>query len=268
MQRFTAILVVRNEAPYLLEWIAHHLAVGFTDIVLCTWDCSDGTVKMARRLASMGYVHRHNLDPSSGDVLVSALEQVADFEEVVAADWLYVSRANAFLTVQREGGFLEDLVSGETGTLHLKSRKFGSADITEFDDVLVTRRFVQAGFKSVLEGKLVRSPAGFKQVGTEVQATRNIYTRSKESFLLSSQFSRLEPMSRAELELAWQAGNQNVERHENAFSYINWFDKYHRYLVEDGRLSKIHAAAVEWHQVRIKELRDNPEFAGFLDAPL
>jgi hypothetical protein len=41
-----AVSMMKDEAPYLLEWVAHHLAVGFTDIVVYTNDCTDGTVEM------------------------------------------------------------------------------------------------------------------------------------------------------------------------------------------------------------------------------
>ncbi|MDA0924304.1 MAG: hypothetical protein O3A97_06885 [Proteobacteria bacterium] len=29
-----AVSMMKDEAPFLLEWFAHHLAVGFTDILL------------------------------------------------------------------------------------------------------------------------------------------------------------------------------------------------------------------------------------------
>ena len=35
-----AVSMMKDEAPFLLEWFAHHLAVGFTDILVYTNDCT------------------------------------------------------------------------------------------------------------------------------------------------------------------------------------------------------------------------------------
>ena len=47
-----------NEAPYLLEWVAHYRALGFAGVVLFTSGSEDGTDRMAARLAELGHV-RH-----------------------------------------------------------------------------------------------------------------------------------------------------------------------------------------------------------------
>ena len=52
--RFLAILTVRNEGAFLLEWLAHHRAVGFTDFLVFSNDCQDGTDAMLDRLADLG----------------------------------------------------------------------------------------------------------------------------------------------------------------------------------------------------------------------
>ena len=52
--RFLAILCVRNEAAFLMEWLAHHRAVGFTDFLVFSNDSQDGTDAMLDRLAERG----------------------------------------------------------------------------------------------------------------------------------------------------------------------------------------------------------------------
>ncbi len=54
MASVTAVSMMKDEGPFVLEWIAHHLAVGFTDLVVYTNDCSDGTDDMLIRLEEMG----------------------------------------------------------------------------------------------------------------------------------------------------------------------------------------------------------------------
>ena len=62
--RTLAVLTVRNEAAFLLEWLAHHRAVGFTDFLVFSNDCEDGTDKMLDRLEEMGLLtHVRNDGP-------------------------------------------------------------------------------------------------------------------------------------------------------------------------------------------------------------
>ncbi|MFZ1346925.1 MAG: glycosyltransferase family 2 protein, partial [Tabrizicola sp.] len=34
---------MKDEGPTVVEWVAHHLAVGFTEVMVYTNDCTDGT---------------------------------------------------------------------------------------------------------------------------------------------------------------------------------------------------------------------------------
>jgi len=59
-----AVLTLRNEASFLLEWLAHHRAVGFTDFLVLSNDCDDGTDRMLDRLEALGLLtHPRNDGP-------------------------------------------------------------------------------------------------------------------------------------------------------------------------------------------------------------
>ena len=45
---------VRNEGPYLLEWIAWHQVLGVTDFLVYSNDCDDGSDLLLNRLAEHG----------------------------------------------------------------------------------------------------------------------------------------------------------------------------------------------------------------------
>lgn len=47
---------MKDEGPFILEWIAWHKAMGVTDITVFTNDCSDGTDLILDRLAALGHV--------------------------------------------------------------------------------------------------------------------------------------------------------------------------------------------------------------------
>ena len=43
--RITAVTCVKNEGPFLLEWIAFHRIIGVTDFLFYSNDCSDADQK-------------------------------------------------------------------------------------------------------------------------------------------------------------------------------------------------------------------------------
>ena len=71
--RVTAVSMMKDEAPYLLEWFAHHLAVGFTDILVYTNDCTDGTDDMLAERFAQGQAFTATADGMS----LAAYEQPA-----------------------------------------------------------------------------------------------------------------------------------------------------------------------------------------------
>ena len=62
--RITAVTCVKNEGPFLLEWIAFNRLIGVTDFLFYSNDCSDGTDRLldAQRLNDCGIA---NSDPCS-----------------------------------------------------------------------------------------------------------------------------------------------------------------------------------------------------------
>jgi Glycosyl transferase family 2 len=62
--RATILLGLKNEGAFLIEWLAHHRACGFTDFLVYSNDCTDGTDLMLDRLQAMGQLtHIHNDGP-------------------------------------------------------------------------------------------------------------------------------------------------------------------------------------------------------------
>jgi hypothetical protein len=53
---FCIVAPARNEGPYLLEWLAHHLAIGFEHFFIYTNDNSDGSDELLALLARHGVI--------------------------------------------------------------------------------------------------------------------------------------------------------------------------------------------------------------------
>ena len=105
------ISAMKDEGPYILEWVAHHKVIGFDEIIVYTNDCSDGTNKILKRLEQLGYIKFHNNRVGTGGVHRSALRQARRLQEVKDAAWIYVTDADEFLNIHVGNGKLDDLIA-------------------------------------------------------------------------------------------------------------------------------------------------------------
>ena len=145
----TALSMMKDEGPFVVEWVAHHLAVGFTDLVVYTNDCSDGTDAMLIRMEALGLVHhRRNIVPQGQRPQPSALNHAQDDPVVQAADWLLVLDADEFLSVRHGDGTLDPMLDaararGANGIV-ITWRIFGSNGIVDWSRAPVTEQYLAA----------------------------------------------------------------------------------------------------------------------------
>jgi hypothetical protein len=145
----TAVSMMKDEGPYVIEWVAHQIAIGFTDIVVYTNDCTDGTDRMLMRLEELGLVHhRVNRIPEGLRPQPSALNHAQDEPVVRASDWLMVFDADEFLSIRYGDGTLDDLIGaakarGANGIV-VTWRVFGSGGVVEWSRAPVTEQFLMA----------------------------------------------------------------------------------------------------------------------------
>nr|WP_319947462.1 glycosyltransferase family 2 protein [uncultured Shimia sp.] len=145
------ISVMRNEGPYVLEWLAHHFALGIDDLLIFSNDCSDNTDRILDRLEVMmphKVKHQPNpkvMFPDRGKWHIMALRYAGQFGRCQAADWLYVTDADEFLNLKRGisdlDGFFE--ATGPADAVSFTSIAFNSNGHTKMSPDLVTRRFTQ-----------------------------------------------------------------------------------------------------------------------------
>lgn len=148
MGSYTVITTMKNEGAFLLEWVAHHKALGFDHLVICTNDCEDPTSRMVLRLQEMGLARHHATTPwATTSIQRSALKQVRRYEEVRKADWLYVCDADEFLVVKHGDGSARALVAAATDEAEVISipwKVFGPDGRRAYEDRPVTEQFCRA----------------------------------------------------------------------------------------------------------------------------
>ena len=110
-ERILFISTVKNEGPYLLEWLAYHRAIGFTDFLIYTNDCEDGSDLLLDRLAQAGLVVHERNDVLKRGPHKSALKYARQHRAFAAADWVFVGDADEFLNIRAGDGQISDLVA-------------------------------------------------------------------------------------------------------------------------------------------------------------
>lgn len=173
--KITAVLCVRNEGAFLLEWLAHHRACGVTDFLVFSNDCDDGTDAMLDRLEAMGWLtHVRNPGPHPEGPQWSALKQADKHPLVTGADWLLPLDIDEFVNVHAGDRTIHALLAmlPDATAVTLTWRLFGNAGIVEYRDAPVTETFTRAApkvlywpWRALLFKTLVRNDGSYGKLG-------------------------------------------------------------------------------------------------------
>lgn len=143
-----AILCVRNEGAFLLEWLAHHRAVGFDDFLVFSNDCQDGTDAILDRLDAMGQItHIRNDGPyDKGGIQFTALKVAAKHPLVKKAKWILPLDVDEFVNIHCGDHTLDALhaATPDASAITLTWRLFGAASQVRFSDAPVLETFTRA----------------------------------------------------------------------------------------------------------------------------
>jgi hypothetical protein len=109
---FTLITSVRDEGPFILEWVAHHKVLGFDRICVASNDCSDGSKELLEALAAGGFIeHLHHIVlPGQGPQRV-AYAKMREHLSIDDTEWLMVLDIDEFLNVHVGNHQVCDLVA-------------------------------------------------------------------------------------------------------------------------------------------------------------
>jgi len=143
-----AILCVRNEGAFLLEWLAHHRACGITDFLVFSNDCQDGTDDLLDALAADGHLtHVRNDGPyDKGGIQFTALKKAAKMDIVKSADWILPLDIDEFVNIHVGDGTIPDLLTAlpNATAITLTWRLFGNDGQVRAKDTAMTQQFIHA----------------------------------------------------------------------------------------------------------------------------
>lgn len=137
---------MKDEGPFILEWIAWHKAIGVTDFVVFTNDCTDGTDLILDRLEDLGHL-RHLPNPAlaTGSTYFQpmALGFAPFLREFRQADYFISMDVDEFINVRLKDGSLRALFDrvGYFDALSMSELNHGSNRRETFEPGLVTEQF-------------------------------------------------------------------------------------------------------------------------------
>ena len=175
LDEVVVVTTMKNEGPFILDWVAYHLSVGVTHFLVYTNDCDDPTCEILDALAARGIVTRVDNPVAVGERPQRvALELAGMHPKVTGADAYIVMDVDEYINVHTGEGTLSDLfaAAGDPDMISMTWRFFGSAGVTAYEDCPVPAQFTRAaplhirkphqnwGFKTI-----VRRGAPFAAVG-------------------------------------------------------------------------------------------------------
>lgn len=145
--KILVVTTMKNEGPFILEWLAYHRAIGVTDFLVYTNDCTDGTDEMFDLLQAKGFLeHRENPFRSMDMPPQHAAFQNAETSELAqSADWIICMDVDEFINIHVGDGTLNALFQAvpDATMFALTWRLFGNADVAAFEDRPIIEQFDQ-----------------------------------------------------------------------------------------------------------------------------
>lgn len=178
--RTAIVTTMKNEGPFILEWVAWHRAIGVQDFLVYTNDCTDGTDTFLMLLQDKGIVqHRVNPWQPGGELKPQhAALQAAEAEPVIQnADWAICMDVDEFINIKLGDGRLPTLFAAMEAALpganmiSLTWRLFGNSDVDGYEDRFLLDQFV------LCAPEVVRKPHqawGFKTLFRNIELYKKL----------------------------------------------------------------------------------------------
>jgi len=134
------IVSVKNEAPFLLEWVAYHRALGFNRLVVFSSESDDGSTDLLDALAANDIIEHVEHAPAPGVERLADAARLANESAILnGADWAMWLDVDEFLVISKGNGTLDALIDA----------------LADRDGMLVPRRMMGDGGNDRFPGHLV-----------------------------------------------------------------------------------------------------------------
>lgn len=141
--RITAVTCVKNEGPFLLEWIAFHRVIGVTDFLFYSNDCTDATDRLLDRLVDHKIVTHLPNPATNRNYQMQALKDAKKQKLVKQADWVWVADVDEFLNIHVGDHTIPALIKacGDPQAISVTFQFFANNGLEAFEDRPVVEQF-------------------------------------------------------------------------------------------------------------------------------
>lgn len=255
--RKVLVSTMKNEGPYLLEWLAYHKSIGIDEFCIFSNDCTGGTNLILNRLDQMGVIkHYDNPLGSRMDPQRAAYSRAGKTDFVRSADWVLIVDADEFLNIHVGDRSTDALIDafGAPDAISINWRLMGSEGQSKmtndpFKGDLVMERFTRGsnfdepenglvwGFKTLFRpGKFCFFGVHRPKWNKKVETVRGMVTWTNAAG---------EPMGDQYLQKGWHGNKDNVT---NKFAQVNHYAIKSR---EDFLLKRLRGTANSKNKDRI-----------------
>ncbi len=163
----TLVAIAKNEGAYVAEWVTHHLAVGFSKIIVYDDGSTDDTFEVLRNISR---ICRAVSVKAVGSIGLNESPQTVSYNDAVReirTDWTMFLDVDEFLIPYRDhsiGAYLMRAPS-DVSSVHVNWRGFGSSGLTTRNYDLVVEAFTRCAppnwsnhyhFKSIARTALIK----------------------------------------------------------------------------------------------------------------
>lgn len=188
--RITVVASMRNEGPFIVEWVTWYRMLGFSDILVVTNNCTDHSPDLLDALQAAGWAQHMVHDIPVGKKVTHPKLNAAAYHKVVRrADWLLVCDVDEFLVIHKGTGRIHELLGKNDGdapflAMAFNWRVFGFSGVKHFEDRPVHQQFslaqpvdkaISSSFKMIH-----RQPRWFRGLGEHGPRGQNLHKYGRD----------------------------------------------------------------------------------------
>ncbi|RWR24799.1 glycosyltransferase family 2 protein [Sinirhodobacter populi] len=164
--KYVLFTQVKDEGPFLKEWVAYHKIIGFDDIVLLDNDSTDESADILRDLASRGLIHLINWPriSDSDRPQIAAFDMLCKFiKENRPNGWVAFIDADEFISLPKAKNIVDFMSDKQSyHGIALNWRIFGSSGRVEPPNDLVINSYTQRARDAFPANRHVKSIINMK----------------------------------------------------------------------------------------------------------
>jgi len=160
----TICAIMKDEGPYIIEWIAFHKTLGFDVIKIYDNETCDGSQDILHALSRMGEIHYVFWPDKLGQSPQTSA--YADAMKFITTEWVCFIDADEFINLHRHNT-ISDFISSfapSVSAIALNWRIFGSAGLDEPGSGLVIERFTRASDISFHTNRHIKTIAKYSAI--------------------------------------------------------------------------------------------------------